>query len=196
MKLHFLVHNKVTEEDFEKRVYQWMSEGDYTPDDIIESVITESNLYYIPLHFIRKMYGGSCSATIGYNRQVFYSEWDYAQKRYVNKTRWVVDWYPHSQQISGETESIIYAGGERFAGLATFVENMGWRKEELIPITTNDPYYPEILRSFAFSIEKAWEKIGYERQFNQAYNQTAAKLPGNTFQNLRYKGGEEGCVFR
>ena len=36
----FVINNKVSEEEFEQIVYSWIAAGDYTPDDIIENIIS------------------------------------------------------------------------------------------------------------------------------------------------------------
>jgi len=114
MKVDYLIQNKVSEEDFESTVYDWLSQGDYTPDDIIENIITEHNLMYFPVHFYKCSYSGNASASLGYPRIEYYYVYNPTTKRQERKSRTVTDWIPHAQNVSGNVSTAVYVGDLKF----------------------------------------------------------------------------------
>ena len=184
MDVDFIINNKVSEQDFEKIVYKWLAEGDYTPDDIIENIITQNNITLVPIYFYKNEYYGSCSASLGYARQEYYYEWDDYNKKQIRKSRWVTDWHPHSQAVQGVTTTVVYAGTLVREEIATFVENMGWLKEELHSISDDTSHYEEIADLFKFSKEEMWNNRGIHKAYNDAVKKTTSELPSPLVQNL------------
>lgn len=96
---------------FKNAVLTWLSEGDYTPDDILTtSVFDDVNGLYLPLYFYTGKYSGNWSASSGYDRREEYIEWDSINKKNVRRTRTVTDWRPSNGQVSGPYSILGYAG--------------------------------------------------------------------------------------
>jgi hypothetical protein len=184
MKVDYIIHNKVSEQDFERVVYQWLSEGDYTPDDIIENIITTNNLVLIPLYYYKNDYFGSCSASLGYNRTEHYQVWNDTYKRHETRSRTVTDWFPHSQMVQGTVITLVYAGDKNLEAIAAFAENMGWRGEDLNRVQQNASDYPSIVGLFQSSSADSWNTKGYKKSYNAALQYTIPQLPSRLVQNL------------
>jgi hypothetical protein len=184
MTVNYIIKNKISERSFETLVLEWLSEGDYTPNDIIENITSGKNLFYVPIHFFKHEYSGSCSASLGYQRQEYYYLWDAYNKRRVQKSRLVTDWIPHSQNVQGVTSVSVYAGDAGLDFIAEFVENMGWGEADLQKPNNIDSVYQEYLQSFKFTIEASWSNQGMNKAYNNAVHQTIPLLPSKLVQNL------------
>lgn len=181
METIYFIQNKVTENSFEDIVFNWLIEGDYTPDDIIENIVSEKNLLYLPLIFYKMKYFGYCNATIGYQRAEDYYEWDNYNKKQIRRTRFVTDWHPYSQPVSGQTSISVLAGGENLNSISLFIEDMGWNSNDYIKL---DLASTPFKYSFHISIEEGWELKGYKKSYDSAYKQIFSQLPSknvNTF---------------
>ena len=72
----------VVKNEYNKKVLEWLSEGDYTPDDILEgSHFSSVNGLYLPMFFFTGKYSGNWSASSGYNRTEYYTEYSESQKK-------------------------------------------------------------------------------------------------------------------
>lgn len=101
----------ITKKEYEAAVFSWLSEGDYTPDDILNSSIFESvNGVYLPMWFYKGRYHGNWSASSGYDRWEEYTEWSESQKKNIRKKRLVTDWRPSSGNCAGEFSLLAFAG--------------------------------------------------------------------------------------
>jgi hypothetical protein len=80
----------IRERDFDKIVYEWMAEGDFTPDDLIEKSIWEKALVLIPIYIYNKSYDGNCSASLSYSNYqggvVGINQYPYSQPVFGNHT--------------------------------------------------------------------------------------------------------------
>lgn len=184
MDLDYIIKNKVSEQDFEQIVYKWLAEGDYTPDDIIENIITQNNLALMPLYYSKDDYSGSCSVSLGYQKLVEDNVYDNVNKKWVRQSRWITEWQPHSQAIQGNTVTITYAGGKVINPISIFFENMGWKSEELLSIPPDAPRYDEMCNLFKVSKNDSWDIRGGKKAYNQAFQQTIPKLPSSIYNNL------------
>ncbi len=179
----FVINNKVSEEEFEQIVYSWIAAGDYTPDDIIENIITHKNKVLMPLYYWGDNYTGSCSASLGYDRQEFYQVKD-SNGNLVTRSRWVTDWRPHSQTVHGSTVTLTYAGRHLAESISSFIENMSWRKEDLINLEVSDDNYNKAQEFFLINKNESWDNKGYYKAFAIAQQNTAKQLPSPKFRNL------------
>ena len=184
MNLDYIIQNKVTEQDFEQIVYKWLAEGDYTPDDIIENIVTQNNLALMPLYYSKDEYQGYCNVSLGYQRQVYENVYDNVNKRWVKESRWVTDWRPHSQPVRGNTITITYAGGKVIEQISSFIENMGWKAGELHSIPSSAPRYNEMCNLFKVSKDDSWDIYGCKKAYNEAVQQTIPTLPSSLYSNL------------
>jgi hypothetical protein len=180
----YVIRNKTPEKDLNKIIYNWLIDGEYTPDDILESEITIRELLYLPLIYYAKKYSGSCSASLGYERREDYYDWDAIAKRNVRKTRTVIDWHPYSQNVTGETFVLIYAGNDTFKVHENFLEKMKWNREDMIlaETTTFESFLSDNV--YLISIEEGWSRKGYSKSLLNAQIDVGFKLPSQRVNNL------------
>jgi hypothetical protein len=180
----FYISNKLSEKQFEDIVYKWLIDGDYTPDDIIENIITDKNLLYLPVIHYQKKYTGFCNASLGYQRAEDYYEWDNVNKKQIRKTRYVTDWHPYSQNVAGATDVLVFAGDENLNVISSFIEDMGWGANDLVVLDSNAKKSENINSEFNLSIEEGWRLKGNKKSLEVAYIQTANQLPSKLVNNL------------
>lgn len=72
MQLDFHIENRYTEKECVQAILKWLSEGDYTPDDIIKDIQYGIELNYQPLYIFQREYNGNAFAQLGVTRRVSY----------------------------------------------------------------------------------------------------------------------------
>lgn len=171
----------VSKDDLEKRVYEYMASGDYTPDDILEaSTFTKQELFYVPAFMFRVEYEATWTASFGYDRTEHYTVYEdrhlgndsrgnsrgYHQVP-VTKTKTVTDWRPANGVDSGIFSVATYAGkklGETKLNPATLVVPAIY----LGSITDFNPSYMNGFESESFSVSEAsaYASLKSERSSN------------------------------
>lgn len=179
---------KVSEQDFEKIVYQWLAEGDYTPDDIIENIITKKNLCYLPVYFFKRIYDGTCSASIGYPRSEEYQVWNSEKKRYEYRSRTVIDWRPHYQPVNGRL-SISGLGcdtknKEILSSISKQINNIRFSNFDFIRFEESILSKKEVI-DFQYTSYETW-KINIEESAKEIiFNKAVSELPGSNKKDIR-----------
>ena len=102
-----------TKEEFEIAALEWLSEGDLTPDDILESSMFNNQVgVYLPMWMYEGRYDGSWSASSGYNRIEEYVGKSYDGKKLETKTRTVTDWRPSNGNCKGDFQFLATASAD------------------------------------------------------------------------------------
>ncbi len=92
-----------TPNQFEIAALKWLSEGDYTPDDILEGSLFNNQVgMYLPMWLFTGKYDGEWSASSGYDRQEEHWDKSFDGKKLVKKTRTVTDWRPSNGNCKGD----------------------------------------------------------------------------------------------
>jgi len=187
MKVDFIIGTKVSEQDFESKVYDWLSEGDYTPNDIIEEIITEHNLMWFPTHLYKCNYTGQVSAKLGYTREVKYQVYNPNFKRYDTHThtKTVTDWIPYSSQVLGEVETVTYVGEAKYEFLRQFIEGTGWSKDDLNNLAMDAGKHHKFLKLYKKNIAEAWNDIGIHQCYLKATESIKKDLPSRLISNFK-----------
>jgi hypothetical protein len=184
MKVDFIIKNKVSEQDFEETIYEWLSQGDYTPDDIIENIITEHNLMYFPVHYYKSSYVGTATASLGYDRREYYSVWNDTTKKHERKSRIVTDWKPHSQNAMGNVSATIYAGEAKFKFISSFIEGTGWSGNDLIRLEEDTSRNQKFLTMFKRDMNDAWKNTALQESHNKASREIINGFPSSQVRNF------------
>jgi hypothetical protein len=177
---------KVKKENYEQAVLSWLSEGDYTPDDILNSTIFESvNGVYLPMWFYKGRYSGNWSASSGYDRIEEYSEWSASQKKYVRKTRTVTDWRPSSGQCSGEFAILAFAGAGKGikSDVAVYAHGTSFNRGDL---KQYDPKYTMGFNLVEYTVDEhdAWDTLGKIQADSFVETQTKPRIPGDRYKDF------------
>lgn len=176
---------KVTKKDYEQAVLSWLSEGDYTPDDILNSTIFESvNGVYLPMWFYRGRYSGNWSASSGYDRWETYLAKDSSGKL-VEKKRLVTDWRPSSGQCSGEFAILAFAGvGKGIkSDIAVYAHGTSFNRGEL---KAYDPKYTMGFNLIEYTIDEhhTWDTLGKIQADAKVEADSKARIPGDRYKDF------------
>lgn len=177
IQVDFIIKNKVTEEQFEDIVEEWLSGGDYTPDDIIENIITEKNSDLLPAHFYRTSYSGSFTASLGYDRTEYYTVYNSSTKKHEQRSRTVTDWKPYSNSTSGQVTACEYAGDATYNKLADFIDGTGWTSSDVAVPDRSASINTELTKRFKFDHNQTWNDKAGQRCFKKARQNCLLELP-------------------
>jgi len=176
---------RVTKDQFQEGVLEWLSEGDYTPDDILtSSVFGKYNGVYLPMHLYSGQYSGNWSASSGYNRTEHYTARD-SNGKLVNKTRTVTDWRPSNGQVGGPYTILGFAGTDIKPEVAVFGHGAGFDKGDLkkfdIKYTLNFS-----LLEFVVSESDVWDSLGQIQLDAIGEADIEDRIPGDKYKDLRF----------
>lgn len=177
---------KVQKEEYHQAVLSWLSEGDYTPDDILtSSVFDEINGVYLPMYFYKGRYHGNWSASSGYNRMEEYVEWSESQKKNVRKTRTVTDWRPSSGQVAGTFSILGFAGsGEGIKQeIAVYAHGTSFNRGELKKYDSKYTLGFNLLE-FTTGEEDVWDTLGKTQADGISTSDIKNRIPGDKYKDL------------
>jgi hypothetical protein len=157
VSIDFIVKSKVSEEQFEDIVEEWLSGGDYTPDDIIENIITQTNAKLLPVHFHKARFSGTASVSLGFDRTEYYYVYNSTTKKQEQKSRTVTDWRSHTQPVQGEVSACEYAGGPEFSNLADFIDETKWSGSKLLQVDGSASINQELTNLFKSDHNSTWQ---------------------------------------
>ena len=152
----FIIPLTMTPDTLEKNVYGYLAQGDYTPDDMLESIIfLRRESFYVPVYTFKINYEVNWTASFGYDQREPYTA-HRAGKAYT-AYRTVTEWRPVSGRDSGTFELATYAGVDLKAAALSPVE--------IVPLTVLqgkrtkfNPAFMQGLRAEAFAVP---EKLAY-----------------------------------
>lgn len=177
---------KVTKENYEQAVLAWLSEGDYTPDDILNSSIFDSvNGVYLPMWFYKGRYRGNWSASSGYDRREEYSEWSESQKKMVRKTRIVTDWRPSSGQCSGEYSILAFAGAGKGinSDIAVYAHGTSFNRGDLKAYNSQ---YTMGFNLIEYTVDEhdTWDLLGKIQAEAKVEADSKSRIPGDRYKDF------------
>jgi hypothetical protein len=177
---------KVTKDEYHQAVLAWLSEGDYTPDDILtSSVFDQINGVYLPMYFYKGRYHGNWSASSGYDKRVQYTEWSDSQKKMVKKTKTVTDWRPSSGQVAGTFSILGFAGsGEGIKPeIAAYAHDTSFNREDLKKYDSKYTLGFNLLE-FTSGEEDVWDTFGKTQADSIANADIKNRIPGDRYKDL------------
>jgi hypothetical protein len=134
----FIISFKVSKEQFQNKILNWLVDGNYTPDDILYKANFQETLgIYLPFYHFSVNYRGYWNADIKHYRTETYTDWeDYydgnrTRRRPVTKTKQVGYWVTTSGQFSGNFTGLGIASVKLPETLASFCENSALNQVEI-----------------------------------------------------------------
>lgn len=122
---------KVTKEQFDASVLEWLSTGDYTPDDVLSgAVLKKVTGIYLPFYLYTGEYEADWSASSGYDRKEEYRKKG-SDGKYYTETRTVTDWRPSSGHVSGKFHEFGSASALLPREFARFCEYFSLQRGDL-----------------------------------------------------------------
>lgn len=175
---------QVTKEDYEHAVLSWLSEGDYTPDDILNSTIFDSvNGVYLPMWFFKGTYNGNWSASSGYDRLETYIA--KSGNKLVERTRTVTDWRPSNGNCSGIFDCLAFAGvGKGIKNdIAIYSHGTTFNRGELKPY---DSKYTLGFNLIEYTVDEidTWETLGKAQADRYVESLTKGRIPGDRYKDF------------
>jgi len=179
----------VNQDGFKTRVLEWLSEGDYTPDDILtSSVFEEYSGVYLPMHFFSGQYAGNWSASSGYNRTERYVGRDINGKP-VTKTRIVTDWRPSSGSVGGKYDILCYAGdevkGDQGTSITNFAEATSFERGQMKKFDAKYTLGSSLLE-FKLQDDDVWHDRGEAKMNLIGMADIQGRIPGDKYKDLHY----------
>ena len=175
----------VSKEDYQRNVYEFLSEGDYTPDDILTSTIFESVTgSYLPMWLYSGKYEGNWSASSGYRRIESYVGRD-SNGRAVEKTRTVTDWRPSNGNCNGEYTVFGFAG-DNDAIKPTISDYAHGTQFSRGAIKDYEPQYTTGFTMLDFKNDEhdTWDFNSKSRAEALVRASAEARIPGDTFKDF------------
>jgi len=177
-----IVPFSVSKKDYESSVLEYLSEGDYTPVDILESSVFSSvNGIYLPVWYYAGKYKGNWSASSGYD---YIEEYQVRENnKWVTKSRVVTDWRPSSGNCDGDLLVTGYAAGEHKSELVVFTWGTVLKKIKIKPF---DSKYTIGFNLMEFELDEheSWDKYGEEAADHYVRSQVYPRIPGDHYKDL------------
>lgn len=175
----------IGKEEYQKEVLKFLSEGDYTPDDILSSSIFESVTgSYIPMWFYSGRYDGNWSASSGYYRTERYMGRD-SNGKLVEKSRTVTDWRPSNGQCQGEYSVFGFAGDHESIQptIADYAHETQFSRGELKDFDTQ---YIAGFSMLEFSQDEhdTWDRNSKGRADAIVNAAAQSRVPGDTYKDF------------
>jgi DNA-directed RNA polymerase subunit RPC12/RpoP len=185
---------KVAKDQYHQRLLEWLIEGDYTPDDILESsVFDQVNGIYLPLFMYVGKYHAPWVAAAGFDRKE--SSLITVNGKLVNTTKTVTDWRPCNGEANGSFTELIFAGEHVKPEIAQFAAGCGFGTGDL---KEYDPRYTLgfVMQGFAGSDEEVWSTQISGRVKALVEADIKQKIPGDRQRDLSYDLSTEKKAFR
>jgi hypothetical protein len=175
-----------TKEEFEIAALEWLSEGDLTPDDILESSMFNNQVgVYLPMWMYAGRYDGSWSASSGYLRQEEYLGKSFDGKKVERKTRTVTDWRPSNGNCKGDFQFLATASADSSipSSVKAFSHN--------VEVTRNNLKDFKAEYSQGFSLleiqlesDECWDLHGEWQANHYVESVTKKRIPGDKYKDF------------
>ena len=176
---------KIDKKNYEENVLEWLSEGDYTPDDILHSSIFDSvNGVYLPMWFFKGRYNGNWSASSGYDRTETYLAKD-SNGKLVERTRTVTDWRPSNGNCSGEFDCLAFAGAGAGikSDIAIYAHGTTFSRGELKPYDVKYTLGYNLIE-YTTDEHDTWDTLGKIQADAFVESKTKARIPGDRYRDF------------
>ena len=175
-----------TKEEFEIAALEWLSEGDLTPDDILESSMFNNQVgVYLPMWMYVGRYDGSWSASSGYLREEEYVGKSFDGKKLERKTRTVTDWRPSNGNCKGDFQFLATASAD--SSIPSSVKAFSHDVE----VTRNNLKDFKLEYSQGFSLleiqlesDECWELHGEWQANHYVESVTKQRIPGDKYKDF------------
>lgn len=179
----YTLSNKVFDTEFRAIAYNWLAEGEYTPDDIIENIVTSNSLVLFPFYHFEHQFSGSCSFSLASIHSYNYYSIDKNGNR-VKQQKADITWTNKNLPINGQVNILAYAGEYIDAPWNNFIERTVWKPIELIKRSFSSDKYNYFMRSFKASKETVWNDKAVYRAYDKALEHTKNHMKKQYYKDL------------
>ena len=176
---------KTDDDDFEIRALNYLSQGDLTPDDILEgSLFTDQVGVFIPMWVFEGRYDGSWSASSGYNRnEEYYGKGIDGKMKMMTRT--VTDWRPANGACKGDFMFLACGNNDNFISkdVKTFANHTQIEKNDIVDF---DSHFTEGFSLLEMNLDSnlCWETIGKNNAGYYVETKTKQRIPGDKYKDL------------
>jgi uncharacterized membrane protein len=178
-----IVPFSVSKERYEAGVFAWLSDGAYTPVDILESsIFSSTNGIYVPVWYYHGKYSGNWSASSGYDYEAQFNENIGGTWKVV--TRVVTDWRPSSGGCNGELNALGYASDDDKSELYVFTMDTIISKKDIKPFDSRYTLGFNLMVFNKNSESESWELFGKTGADHYVEFQVRGRIPGDHYKDF------------
>tara|TARA_B110000211_G_scaffold232086_1_gene295002 strand:- start:1109 stop:2269 length:1161 start_codon:yes stop_codon:yes gene_type:complete len=172
--------------DFEIAALRWLSEGDLTPDDILEGSLFNNQVgVYLPMWVFDGRFDGSWSASSGYDRIEEYLGRSLDGKSTVTKTRTVTDWRPSNGNCKGDFQFLATASSENSIPVSVKV----FSHDVVITKNSIKDFNADYTQGFSLleiqlESEECWELYGKDQADFYVERTSKKRIPGDHYKDF------------
>ena len=179
---------RVSREQFELALLEFLADGDLTPDDIFDrALVTERVGVFLPFYELKGELRATFTASAGYEREekTHYVERDGSgREKRRTRSETVVDWRPMSGEAS-EVYSVWLCASQSLADtLRDWSQEQAARCGDLQELT-EEHIGSYVLEDHAFSDAEALDMGGRELVLERARRACKDRVPGDRVKDLR-----------
>jgi hypothetical protein len=178
MQPEYFIECSTNAQAFEKAAWQFLAEGEYTPDDIFDFIKGARQLQQVPLYYFDIGYEGSATGEVGHSRTETYVEFDKEQ------TRSVTDWFPYSEYIHGETDALLYAGKVCEDWMLAMFEGFKFKRSQLKKTAAGDKEAAALGALFVTTMDEGWNRRGRQIALNKVQQYESDRLKEKDIRDL------------
>jgi hypothetical protein len=184
-KVDTILPFNTSSDQFEIAALKWLSDGDFTPDDILEGSLFNNQVgMYLPMWFFSGKYDGNWSASSGYDREEEYWGKSYDGKR-VLKTRTVTDWRPSSGRCNGDFTFLATASRDSSvpSSVKDFSHDVEFGRGEMKDFKAEYTQGFSLLK-LELSSQEAWSIHGKSQASSYVRSKSRDRVPGDHFKDF------------
>lgn len=172
--------------DFEIAALRWLSEGDLTPDDILEGSLFNNQVgVYLPMWVFDGRFDGSWSASSGYDRIEEYLGRSLDGKSTVTKTRTVTDWRPSNGNCKGDFQFLATASSENSIPVSVKV----FSHDVVVTKNSIKDFNADYTQGFSLleiqlESEECWELYGKDQADFYVERTSKKRIPGDHYKDF------------
>jgi len=175
-----------TTNEFEIAALKWLSEGDLTPDDILDSSLFNNQVgVYLPMWMYEGRYDGSWSASSGYTRIEEYVGRSLDGKKLETKTRTVTDWRPSNGNCKGDFQFLATASSESSipTNVKVFSHHVNVTRNNLKDFKTEYTQGFSLLE-IQLDSDNCWDLFGRVQADHYVERESKKRIPGDTYKDF------------
>ena len=180
MEAEKLLEFKINETEVRKVFNEWLVSGDFTPQDILNTVsIEKTKKLFASTWYLYGSYTGGWTASSGYDRSEEYTQ----NGKKETRTRTVTDWRPSNGLISGSFITLKFANDTINFKLGNVVaDKTQWKINDVVEFNDYDVTEYELL-PYQLSKEEAYSN--YEPELETKVKREI-RVPGDHYKDLTY----------
>lgn len=182
----FVLKKEMTEKEFLRSTYLSLASDYRTPPDILSSSFSAPTIQYCHYAKVTAGVDVTCSASIGYNRQEKYKEYNEVKGRWEQKTRTVTDWSAYSGNYSDELSMFVENNDSPDEDIVNFHRSVETalntaKSESIIPLDEVD----FALEEYPHEIKDASRRLAERVITEEVINRCEDSLPGDEHKDFR-----------